>query len=172
MEKLTALIVPALVALSCAAAFLRGRDAYALMCGGARDGLDTLWAVFPPVLAVLVATEGMRACGLLDALTGVLEPVTRFLGIPRELAPLMLVRPLSGSAALALASELIYTHGPDSPVGRCAAVMLGSTETTFYVAAVYFGAAKIKRGRYAIPAALIADFTGFVCAALFARMLS
>ena len=172
MEKLTAIIVPALVALSFALTLLRGRDAYGVMCGGVMDGLDTLKAIFPPVLAVLVAVEGMRACGLLDAMTAVLEPVTRLFGIPRELAPLMLVRPLSGSAALAVASELICTHGPDSAVGRCAAVMLGSTETTFYAAAVYLGAAKIKRGRYLIPAALIADFTGFVCAALFARMLN
>ena len=92
------------------------------------------------------------------------------LGIPPELAPLMLIRPISGSAALALGADLMREHGVDSLIGRTAAVMLGSSETTFYTISVYFGAAGIKRTRYAIPAALCADFVGFFCAALFTRL--
>ena len=99
-----------------------------------------------------------------------LGPVLGRLGIPAETLPLMLVRPFSGSAALGVGAELIQTYGPDSPVGRTAAVMLGGTETTFYTVAVYFGAAGVRRSRYALPAALTADFVGFLAAALAVRL--
>ena len=91
-------------------------------------------------------------------------------GLPGELLGLMLVRPISGSAALGVGAELIQTHGPDSYLGRVAAVMLGSTETTFYTIAVYFGAVGVSRTRYAIPAALCADLTGFLAAAWAVRL--
>lgn len=93
------------------------------------------------------------------------------LGIPAETVPLMLVRPVSGSGALAVASDLMAAHGPDSYIGRVAAVMLGSTETTFYTIAVYFGSAGIVRTRHTVPAALAADLTGFLTAALTVRLL-
>ena len=112
----------------------------------------------------------LRASGALDALCSFIRPVFSLLGIPSETVPLMLLRPLSGSGALAVGSDIIKQNGADSFVGRCAAVMLGSTETTFYVIAVYFGAAGIKNTRHAIPAALIADFAGFLAAAFFVRL--
>lgn len=90
--------------------------------------------------------------------------------MPSELLPLMLVRPISGSAALGVGAELIGTYGPDSYLGRVAAVMLGSTETTFYTIAVYFGAVGVTRTRYALPAALCADLTGFLAAAWAVRL--
>ena len=104
------------------------------------------------------------------ALAAALGPVLGRLGIPAETLPLMLVRPFSGSAALGVGAELIQNYGPDSPVGRTAAVMLGGTETTFYTVAVYFGAAGVRRSRYALPAALTADFVGFLAAALAVRL--
>ena len=103
-------------------------------------------------------------------LEGLLAPVLVRLGIPPETAAMLFIRPVSGSGALAIGSELMAAHGPDSYVGRVAAVMLGSTETTFYTVAVYFGAAGIRKTRYAIPAALIADLTGFMTAALAVRL--
>ena len=103
-------------------------------------------------MALLTACAMLRASGALDFLTALAAPILRRLGIPEEVAPLLLIRPLSGSGALAVGSELMETYGPDSTVGRTAAVMLGSTETTFYTVAVYFGAAKISKTRYAIPA--------------------
>ena len=102
-------------------------------------------------------------------LSRLLSPVFSFFGIPPETALLVLIRPISGSAALAVGAELMAQYGVDSMVGRTAAVMLGSTETTFYTISVYFGAVGIKKTRYAIPAALIADLTGFVMASLTAR---
>ena len=107
----------------------------------------------------------------MELLGGLLAPALGKLGIPPETAALLFVRPVSGSGALAIGSELMAQHGVDSYVGRVVAVMLGSTETTFYTVAVYFGAAGVKRTRYAIPAALIADLAGFMAAALAVRLL-
>ena len=113
----------------------------------------------------------LRASGAMEQLSDFLAPVTKFLGIPAETLPLVLIRPFSGSAALAVGADLMASYGVDSLIGRTAAVMLGSTETTFYTISVYFGAAGIQKTRYAIPAALIADLTGFVTASLFVRVL-
>ena len=164
------LILPGLLALASLALLLRGRPLYAPLTEGFRAGLGTLLRIFPPVAATLTAVYMFRASGGLDALTGLLSPLLTSLGLPPETAGLLLLRPLSGSGALAFASELISSFGPDSRTGRVAAVMLGGTETTFYVVSVYFGAAGIRRTRHAIPAALIADLTGFLCAGLFVRL--
>ena len=104
-------------------------------------------------------------------LGAVLAPLLECVGLPGELLPLMLVRPVSGSAALGVGAELIHTYGPDSQLGRMAAVMLGSTETTLYTVAVYFGSVGVSRSRYAIPAALCADVVGFLAAAWSVRLL-
>ena len=150
---------------------LRGVDVFAAMTEGIADGLRVLLRIFPAVAALLCAVYALRASGALDALTGLLAPAFRLLGIPAETAPLVLLRPISGSGALAVAGDIMARYGPDSLAGRTAAVMLGSTETTFYVIAVYFGAAGVKKTRWAIPAALCADFTGFVLSSLTARLL-
>ena len=150
---------------------LRGVDVFAAMTEGIAEGLRVLLRIFPAVAALLCAVYALRASGALDALTGLLAPAFRLLGIPVETAPLVLLRPISGSGALAVAGDIMARYGPDSLAGRTAAVMLGSTETTFYVIAVYFGAAGVKKTRWAIPAALCADFTGFVLSSLAARLL-
>jgi spore maturation protein B len=113
----------------------------------------------------------LRASGAFELLAELLSPVCGFLGLPAETLPLMLVRPFSGSAALAVGAELMAHYGVDSQIGRTAAVMLGSTETTFYTITVYFGAAGVKRTRHTILAALAADLTGFLCAAVFTRLI-
>ena len=108
----------------------------------------------------------LRASGALDWFTALLSPAMETIGIPSEVISLMLIRPLSGSGGLAIGAELMAEHGADSTIGRIAAVMLGSSETTFYTVAVYYGAAGIIRTRYTIPAAIIADIAGFFCSAL------
>ena len=110
-----------------------------------------------------------RASGAMDALIALLDPVLTRLGIPAACSPLLLLRPLSGSGALAIGGTIFETYGPDSLIGRTAAVMLGSTETTFYVLAVYFGAAGIRRSGRTLPAALTGDLVGFVVAAATVR---
>ena len=149
-------VLPSLL-LGAAAWGLRKKvDVYdALVCGG-REGLKVAAGLIPPLAALLTAAAG---------------PVLEAVGIPRETAGLVLVRPLSGSGALAVGSELMARYGTESYIGRCAAVMLGCTETTFYTVAVYFGAAGIRRTRYAIPAALCADAVGFLAAAWTVRWL-
>ena len=162
---MTALLVPALLTAAALYGALRDVDVYAALCAGARDGLRVLRDILPPLVVLLTAVAMLRASGALDALARALSPVLGVLGIPPECAPLMFLRPFSGSGALALGGELMRQYGPDSAVGRTAAVMLGSTETTFYVIGVYFGAAGVRKTRYAIPAAIVADLTGFFMAA-------
>ena len=166
---MTALLIPALLGALALAAALRGTDVYAALCAGAKNGLGVLRDILPPLVVLLTAIAMLRASGALDALCGVLSPLLTALGIPPECAPLMLLRPFSGSGALAVGGEIMRRYGPESTVGRTAAVMLGSTETTFYVVGVYFGAAGVRKTRYAIPAALIADAVGFVMAAATVR---
>ena len=145
-------------------------DVYDALIHGAGEGLGVLYRILPPLVALLTAVSMLRASGFLELCTQALAPLLNALGIPAETVALLLVRPVSGSAALGVGAEIINTYGPDSTVGRTAAVMMGSTETTFYTIAVYFGAAKIKRTRYAIPAALCADFVGFFAASLAVRL--
>lgn len=157
--------------LSACAALRKKEDVYSLLLEGAGNGLKILLAIAPALIILLSAVHMLRASGALSAFSALLAPVFSGLGIPPETAPLVLIRPLSGSAALAVGADLMATYGVDSRIGRTAAIMLGSTETTFYTISVYFSAAKIKKTRYAIPAALAADFTGFFVASLTARFL-
>ena len=168
---ISSFVVPVLLAGTALFALSRKVDVYSALTAGAGEGLSVMMKVFPALVALLSAVYMFRASGAMDFLTRLLAPALEKLGIPPETMGLMLVRPISGSAALGVGSELITTYGPDSAIGRTAAVMLGSTETTFYTIAVYFGAAGIKKTRYAVPAALCADLAGFFFAALTVRLL-
>lgn len=164
-------IIPLLLALIGIVALWKQEDAYTLMVSGAGEGLRLMANIVPSLVVLLTGISMLRASGALDLLAEFLSPVLGWLGIPAETVMLMLIRPFSGSAALAVGAELIAAHGPDSPVGRTAAVMLGSTETTFYTVSVYFGACGIEKTRYAVPAALAADLVGFLAAAWSVRIL-
>lgn len=165
------LLIPLIMVFVALTALWKKQDVYGALVEGGRDGLKVLAAIVPALVMLLSATSMLRASGAMDALARWLSPVFSLVGIPPEVAPLLLIRPVSGSAALAVGADLIAAYGPDSTVGRTAAIMLGSTETTFYTISVYCGAAGISRTRYAIPAALIADCTGFLVASLTARWL-
>ena len=167
---MTELLIPLLLLFVSCYALHKKQDVYSLLLLGAQDGLRLLLSIVPALIILLTAVSMLRASGCLDLLTALLTPLCTHLGIPPEVVPLMLIRPISGSAALAVGADLMWEHGVDSLIGRTAAVMLGSSETTFYTISVYFGAAGIKRTRYAIPAALCADVVGFFCAALFTRL--
>ncbi len=162
-------IVPVLLFVCCALALRKRENCYDLLLEGAGAGLQLLLQLIPALILLLTAVTMLRASGAVDLLSRYLSPVFRWFGIPPETALLVLIRPVSGSAALAVGSELMATYGPDSQIGRTAAVMLGSTETTFYAISVYFGAAGIKKTRYTLPAALFADFVGFFMASLTTR---
>ena len=143
-------LLPALLAAGIGGyALLRGTDVFSALTDGARKGLQTAGRIAPVLVCLLPAVGALRASGAIDAFTALLRPALSFLG----------------SGALAVAGDIFTACGADSPAGRTAAVMLGSTETTFYVLSVYFGAAGVRKTRHAVPAALCADLAGFLAAA-------
>ena len=164
-------IVPLILAATALAALRKKENAYDVLTNGAREGFRMLRTIGPSLVVLLSAVGMLRESGALEALSRCLSPALEFLGIPAETVLLLLVRPISGSAALAIGAELIAAHGPDSLIGRTAAVMLGSTETTFYTISIYFGSWGITKTRYAVPAALIADFVGFLAASWTVRLI-
>ena len=155
LDLMMTLVVPLTLGLVAVYAACRRVDVYDALIQGAGEGLGTLARIIPSLVGLMTAVYMLRASGALDLAAQALAPLLDRVGVPAELLPLMLVRPISG---------------PDSYVGRVAAVMLGSTETTFYTIAVYFGAVGISRTRYAVPAALCADLTGFLAAAWAVRL--
>ena len=163
-------LVPGLLLICCSLALKQKENAYDLMLDGAKEGLKLIVTLVPALVLLLTAVSMLRASGAMELLGNAAAPLFSFFGIPPETALLVLIRPISGSAALAVGTELITAYGVDSQIGRTVAVMLGSTETTFYTISVYFGAAGIKKTRYTLPAALFADFVGFFMASLTVRL--
>ena len=170
MEPFSAWILPLLLSGAALWGARRRVDVYDALVTGGKSGLQVAVSILPALVALLTAVYMLRASGAMDALAAALAPVLGLLGIPPETAALLLVRPVSGSGALAVGSQIMEQYGPDSAVGRTAAVMLGCSETTFYTVAVYFGAAGIRRTRYTIPAALTADLAAFAAAAWAVRL--
>lgn len=171
MSLLLTLTVPLILAAVGITAALRGVEIFPAMTKGALEGLHTVADMFPALIVLFPAIYMLRASGALDALSELLRPLFGMLGIPPETVPLAILRPVSGSAATAAAADVIHSAGADSLVGRTAAVMMGSSETTLYVIAVYFGAAKIKDTRHAVPAALCADAAVFLASAWICRLM-
>lgn len=137
---------------------------------GAKDGFTTSIRIIPFFIAMLVAIGVFRESGAMELLIQALTPLTGKFNIPGELVPMMLMRPLSGGGAQGLMTEIITSHGPESMLARMAAVMMGSTETTLYVLAVYFGSVSIKKQRHALSVGLIADLAGLVAAVFITRL--
>ena len=168
---MTNYIVPILLMVASLFAMRKRENSYDLLLSGAADGLKLLITILPSLVMLLTAVTMLRQSGAMEAIGGFLAPFFRFVGIPPETAMLVLIRPISGSAALAVGADLMMEYGVDSVIGKTAAVMLGSTETTFYTISVYFGAAGIKKTRYTLPAALFADFVGFFMASMTVKLL-
>ncbi len=167
---MTDYIVPLILFLTSALALRKQENSYDILLQGAAEGLKLMVSILPALILLLTSVHMLRASGAAEMLSSILAPAFSLFGIPAETALLVLIRPISGSAALAVGAELMTQYGVDSPVGRTAAVMLGSTETTFYTISVYFGAAGISKTRYTIPAALFADFVGFLMASWTTRI--
>lgn len=163
-------LVPGLLLAASLLCLHKRENAYDLLLDGASEGLRLLLSILPTLILLLTAVHMLRASGAVELLSSFVAPVFSFFGIPPETAILVLIRPISGSAALAVGTELMALHGVDSVIGRTVAVMLGSTETTFYTISVYFGAAGIRKTRYTVPAALFADFMGFLTASSTVRL--
>ncbi len=166
---MTDYIVPLILLGISLLALRRRENSYDILLQGAAEGLSLIKSILPALILLLTAVHMLRASGAVESLSHLAAPLFGLFGIPAETAMLVFIRPISGSAALAVGAELMAQYGVDSEIGRTVAVMLGSTETTFYTISVYFGAAGIQKTRYTIPAALLADFVGFFMASLTVR---
>ncbi|HPC84156.1 MAG TPA: spore maturation protein [Thermoanaerobaculaceae bacterium] len=171
LQAVSTWAIPILLLLIVTVAAARRVKVYESFVEGAREGFDVAVRIIPFLVAILVAISMVRASGALDLAVRALSPLTEAIGMPAEILPVALLRPLSGSGTLGLVSELAKTHGPDSFIGLLAATMYGSTETTFYVLAVYFGAIGATRTRHAVAAGLAGDLAGLAAALLVCRWL-
>ena len=149
----------------------RGVKVYESFVEGAKEGFQVGVRIIPYLVAILVAVGMLRGAGAIDLLTRWLNPVLSRVGMPVEILPLAIMRPLSGSGSLGIVTELIKVHGPDSFIARLAASSYASTETTFYVLAVYFGAVGIKKARHAVLAGLFADLVSLIAALIVCRLV-
>ncbi len=144
---------------------------YEVFVDGAKGGFEVAVKIIPYLVAILVAIGMFRASGAMDIFVKIISPVTDFIGMPAEALPAALMRPLSGSGTLGIATEVMKEHGPDSFIGRLVSTFFGSTETTFYVIAVYFGAVGIKKTRHAVPAGLVGDLAGLLAALFICKIV-
>lgn len=164
LEAISLWAIPVLLVMIPFIGLIRGVKVYDVFIEGAKEGFDVAVRIIPFLVGILVAIGMFRGSGAMDLLTAALAPLMRATGFPAELVPLAVLRSLTGSGSLAFTTDLIKTHGPDSLLARTAATMYGSTETTFYVLAVYFGAVAVRRTRHAVPAALIGDLIAAIAA--------
>jgi spore maturation protein B len=171
LDAVSTWAIPVLLAGIPVLALARRVKVYPAFVEGAKQGFETAVRVIPPLVAILVALGMLRASGAMDGLTRLLAPVLGPLGVPASVVPMLLVRPLSGGGALGVVGDVLRSEGADSYAGRLVSVMQGSTETTFYVLAVYMGAVGISRYRHALPAALVADLAGFAAAVAVVRLV-
>lgn len=161
---ISAWMIPAIIAFIPLYAAFRKVPVYETFTEGAKEGFGTAISIIPHLVGMMVAISMFRASGAMDFITGAIEPLLRHIGIPGEVLPLALLRPLTGAGSLAFTSDLIGTFGPDSMIGRIASTIQGSTDTTLYVLTVYFGAIGIRRTKYALKVGLFSDLVGFLAA--------
>lgn len=160
--RVTDFVVPVIVVGIFVYAFFKKVDVFAVFCEGAKDGLRTCTDILPALVLLLVCIGMFRASGAVDALTELITPLCAAVGFPAECMPMVILRPFSGSGAMAVYNEIAASNGVDSFAERVAAVLIGSSETTFYTVAVYFSSVGVKKTRYAVPAALTADMTAWI----------
>ncbi len=171
LDWISILAIPVIILVFLSFGYLKKVRVYEKFVEGAKEGFDVGVTIIPYLVAMLVAIAMFRASGALDVLTYLLSPITQLIGMPPEVVPMALMRPLSGSGSIGVMTELMKTYGPDSLIGFMASTMFGSTETTFYVVAVYFGAVNIRKTRYALPAGLLADAAGLITAVFISRLM-
>lgn len=174
LKAISSYAIPSIFLIIISIGVYKNVKVYDVFVEGAKEGITTVIRIVPPLVGLLVAISVFRASGALDLLTGFFKPFAGLVGIPPDALPLAFLRPVSGSASLALVSDILKNHGADSFTGRVASTMMGSTETIFYTLAVYFGAVGIKNIKYTLAAALIADIASVIasvwaCSIVFGR---
>jgi len=170
MSKITDFILPCLVVLIILHGAFKGINVFDEFINGAKSGFTTVLNIVPSLIALLLCVNMLRESGGLDVICSLLSPITEFVGIPKEITPLAILSPVSGSGALGMYENILKEFGPDSYIGRCASVIMGSTETTFYAITLYYGSINIKKTRHTLPSALCADFTSFILSSKFVKL--
>ena len=160
------LIIPAIMLVILTFGLIKKVPVFSCFTDGAKEGLKTMYSIAPSLIGLITAIGMFKASGALDFFTDTLSPLMAFLGIPKEVSPLFFLKPISGSGSLAMLSQIVEDNGADSPIAKIAAVMTGSTETTFYCIAVYYGATNIKKTGYTVPCALLGDFASMLTACI------
>lgn len=164
-------LIPCFILLVLITATVKRIPAYELFVEGGKEGIKMAFSLLPFLVGMIVAIAILRSSGALEAFVHFISPALVFVGIPPEIIPLALVRPISGTAALGMTTELIGSHGPDSFIGRLASTMQGSTDTTLYILTIYFGAVGIKKMNYALKVGLLADLIGILASVLIVTMI-
>lgn len=171
MTEFGTYLIPIVIALILLFGLYKGVPLFDTFLTGAKEGMKSTASILPALVGLITAVSMLKASGALDIFTAAITPLAAAIGLPPEVMPLALLRPVSGSGSLAIIDRIFSDAGPDSFAGRVASVMMGSTETTFYAIAVYFGAVGIKKTRHTIPAAVTGDITSFLVSALAIRLL-
>ncbi len=170
MDKFGAYAVPVTVCIIIIFGLIRKVPVFDSFVAGAKEGIASTVSILPSLIGLIMAVTMLKASGALDMFSSFIAPLAESIGLPPQTMPLALLRPISGSGSTAILTQIFADYGPDSFIGRVASVMMGSTETTFYAIAVYFGAVGIKKTRHAIPAALAADAAGYLMSVLAVRL--
>lgn len=170
MSNFSNYIIPIIVITIVLHGAFKGLDVFSLFLDGARKGFGTALGIAPALIALILAINMLRSSGALNVLCSFMSPLASLLSIPKELIPQMILSPISGSGSVGIFEAILKQHKPDSYIGRCASVMMGSTETTFYTTAIYYGSVGIKKSRHTIPSALCADFTSFIISSRMVRL--
>ncbi len=171
MEQIGIFAVPVTIVLIVIVGAFRKVALLECFTQGVREGANSLLSVAPSLFGLVVGVSMLSASGFFEMMASCLSPVMGWLGIPAEVVPLGLMRPVTGSGSLAILNDILELNGPDSEAGRIASVMAGSTETTFYAIAVYYGAVGLKKTRFTLPAALLADMAGMMLAVMTVKWL-
>lgn len=162
-------IIPVIITIILVHGYIKGVNLYDTFVEGAKEGFSTAVRIMPYLIAIFVAIGIFKKSGAMELIVNIFTPITKIVGIPKEVLPLIIMRPISGSGSLALVQDIVNTYGPDSFIGRVAATMMGSAETIFYTMAVYFGAVGIKNSRHALAAALLSHIASVIASVMICR---
>lgn len=171
LEIVSSLLIPLTFLFALIVGVIKKVDIYSAFVNGAKDSLKTALNIFPAIVTLMIAIGIFRTSGLLDFTTGLFSPILNFINVPKEILPIAILRPMSGSGGLAMLTDIIKNYGPDSKIGVMASVICGSTETTFYTVAVYFGSVGITNVRHTVKCALLADLVSIIMGILVCNLL-
>ncbi|MDD7795117.1 spore maturation protein [Clostridium sp. 'White wine YQ'] len=171
IKYLSLSIIPIIFFIIITYGMVSGKKVYEWFVEGAKDGAKVCMRIFPYLLAMIIGVNIFRQAGLLDILNFILSPITSLIGLPKEILPLVLIKPLSGSGAVGVFTDIIKNYGADTYIGLVASVLMGTTETIFYTITVYYGAVKIKKIRHTLWAAVMADITAIILSILMVKIL-